>query len=45
MKLLRGLTPQELIGWAERELGVYLSVNAPDSALLGQLSRLGVVVQ
>lgn len=44
MKLLRGMSSQELIAWAEENLHVYLSVNAEDSALLGHLSRLGVVL-
>ena len=38
------MTPQELIQWAEANLHVYLDVNATDSALLGQLSRFGIVV-
>lgn len=44
MKFLRGLAPEELISWTEDNLRAYLSVNATDSALLGQLSRLGTVV-
>lgn len=35
---------EELIRWAERELGIYLDVNAAESALLGQLARFGTVV-
>lgn len=42
-QFLRGMSPQELLRWAERELGVYLDVNGDDTALLGQLTRLGVV--
>lgn len=38
------MSPQELTQWAEANLGIYLDVNAADSALLGQLSRLGTTI-
>lgn len=43
VEFLQGLTPEELIKWTEDNLNAYLNVNAVDSALLGQLSRLGLV--
>jgi len=42
VEFLRGLSPEELHKWTETNLGVYLDINAPDAALLGQLVRLGV---